>query len=200
MGSSVISWIVGGSLRMFYALVHYPRIDTKQINKFRQKYDPHAGLIGPHITFMFLVPESIGEALLINHIDDVLSKWQPFPIHLKGLQKAWDHWLFLILAEGNEDVIRLHRDLYTGILANYHRTDIEFIPHLGLGLFVRRDANYDIRNPREVSLDVERYASALREAQQLDLDYHCDVDRLHLVKINDDISKIDWSKEFPLPS
>ena|SRR6266850_1416382 len=185
---------------MFYALVHYPRIDTQQINEFRRRYDPHVDLIGPHITFVFLVPESIGEALLINHIDTVLSNWRPFPIHLKGLHKAWDHWLFLILAAGNEDVIHLHRDLYTGILAEYHRPDIEFIPHLGLGLFARRDANYDIRNPREVSLDVENYSRALREAQELDFDYHCVVDSLHLVKISDDISKIEWSKEFHLLS
>jgi 2'-5' RNA ligase len=185
---------------MFYALVHYPRIDTKQIDEFRRQYDPHVDLIGPHITVVFMVPASIGEAVLTNHIDNVLSNYRPFPIHLKGLRKAWDHWLFLTLAEGNEDVIRLHRDLYTGILAGYLRPDIEFIPHLGLGLFARRDANYDIRDPREVSLDVEGYASALGEAQQLDFDYHCLVDKLHLVRISDDISRIDWSKEFHLLS
>jgi 2'-5' RNA ligase len=185
---------------MFYALVHYPQIETKHINSFRQKYDPHADLIGPHITFMFLVPESIGEAALINHIDNILSRWRPFPVHLKGLHKSWDHWLFLILAEGKDDVILLHRDLYTGILAEYHRPDIGFIPHLGLGLFAKRESNYDIRDPREVSLDVESYSLALRDAQQLDFDYHCEVDRLHLVKISDDISEIEWSKEFRLRS
>jgi 2'-5' RNA ligase len=185
---------------MFYALVHYPQIDTKQINKFRQKYDPHVSFIEPHITFVFLVPESIGEAPLTNHIDVVLSKWQPFPIHLKGLQKSWDHWLFLILAEGNEEVTRVHRDLYTGILAEYHRPDIEFVPHLGLGLFASRDSNYDFRNPREVSLDAENYSRALHEAQGLDFDYHCVVDRLHLVRISNDISQIEWSKEFRLAS
>jgi len=183
---------------MFYALVHYPNIDIKLINEFRRKYDPHVALINPHITFVFLVPESVGEANLTSHIESVLNHWRPFPIHLKGLQKAWDHWLFLILAEGNENVIRLHRELYSGILAEYHRPDIEFVPHLGLGLFAQQDANYDIRNPREVPLDVERYSQALKEAQQLNLDYHCEVDRLHLVKITDNISRIEWSKEFPL--
>ena len=43
---------------MFYALVHYPNIDTRRINEFRRKYDPHFDLIEPHITFVFLVPES----------------------------------------------------------------------------------------------------------------------------------------------
>jgi 2'-5' RNA ligase len=183
---------------MFYALVHYPNIDIKRINEFRRKYDPHVALINPHITFVFLVPESVGEANLTSHIESVLNHWRPFPIQLKGLHTAWDHWLFLILAEGNENVIRLHRKLYSGILAEYHRPDIKFVPHLGLGLFARQDANYDIRNPQEVSLDVEKYSQALKEAQQLYLDYHCVIDRLHLVKISDDISRIVWSKEFPL--
>jgi hypothetical protein len=26
---------------MFYALAHYPQIDTELINDFRRKYDPH---------------------------------------------------------------------------------------------------------------------------------------------------------------
>lgn len=183
---------------MFYALVHYPNIDTRRINEFRRKFDPHFDLIEPHVTFVFLVPESVGEANLVSHLENVLRHWQPFPIHLKGLQKAWDHWLFLILAEGTDSITRLYRELFTGILASYRRADIEFVPHLGLGLFVRQDASYDIRNPQEVPLDVEKYSQALKEAQQLGLGYYCVIDRLHLVKISDDISRIVWSKEFPL--
>ena len=183
---------------MFYALVHYPNIDTRHIEEFRRKYDPHCDLIRPHTTFIFLVPESAGESNLISHIENILNHWSPFPIQLKGLYKSWDHWLFLTLAEGNENVIRLHRELYSGMLAAHHRSDIPFVPHLGLGLFARKDANYDIRDPRDVSLDVEDYAHALREAEQLNLDYSCVIDRLHLVKISDDISQIVWSKEFHL--
>lgn len=181
-----------------YALVHYPNIDTRLINEFRGKYDPHFDLIEPHVTLVFLVPESIGEANLVGHIEEVLRQWQPFSIHLQGLQKAWDPWLFLILAEGNDSVIRLHRELYTGPLASYRREDLEFVPHLGLGLFAQRDAGYDIRDPQEVPLDVEKYSQALSEAQQLGLDFRCIVDRLHLVKLSADISRIVWSKEFPL--
>ena len=183
---------------MFYALVHYPNIETSLINDFRCKYDPNKNLIEPHITFVFLVPESVGETSLVLHIESVLTNWRTFPIHLKGLQKAWEHWLFLILAEGNEEVIRLHRELYTGILAPYQRPDIEFVPHVGLGLFARKDANYDIRNPQQLSLDDEKYFQALEEAQRLALDYSCVIDKLHLVKISDDVSEIVWSREFVL--
>src|SRR6185295_1521659 len=121
--------------RVYYALVYYPDFDVRRIDDFRRKYDPHSTLINPHITFMFLVPEAVGEANLVRHIDKVLSGWHSFPVHLAGLEKSWDHWLFLLVAEGRESVTRLHRELYTGILAAYHRPDIEFVPHLGLGLF-----------------------------------------------------------------
>lgn len=183
---------------MFYALVHYPHIDTQPINDFRREFDPQADLIEPHITFMFLVPDSVGEQSLVDHIESVLSHWRPFPIHLKGLQKSWDHWLFLTLADGNANAARLHRELYTGILATYHRSDIEFVPHISLGLFTTPDSDYDIRNPHNAVLDDEKYSRALHQAEHLNLDYLCVVDRLHLVKLSDDVSEIASSREFPL--
>jgi len=46
---------------MFYALAHFPDIDTAKIDRLRKKYDPTYGLIGAHVTVVFLVPASIGE-------------------------------------------------------------------------------------------------------------------------------------------
>jgi hypothetical protein len=183
---------------MYYALVHYPHIDTDSINGFRRKYDPHFDLIQPHITFIFPVQETIGEQRLVDHVEKVLSKWEPYAIHLNGFCKSWDHWLFLILQQGNDQAIRLHDELYTGILTEYCREDIEFIPHLGLGQFTQLYANYDPLNPQQVEFDSERYEQALAEAEQLRFDYHCIVDRLTLVKITDDISRIVWDKEYSL--
>ena len=93
----------------------------------------HTLLSLTRILFVFLVPESVGEAISSAH-ESVLNHWQPFAIQLKGLHKAWDQWLFLILAEGNESVTRLHRELYSGIWR--HITDgYRIRPDLGLGLF-----------------------------------------------------------------
>jgi hypothetical protein len=75
-------------IRMIYALVHYPNIDIQKINQFRKKYDPQIDLIQPHITLMFPVPESIGESFLANHIENALSNWRAFPIHLQGILKS----------------------------------------------------------------------------------------------------------------
>lgn len=168
---------------MIYALIYYPEVDTRGIDQLREKYDPQAVWIGPHITLMFPVPESVGEDNLVNHLKEALSRWRPFPIHLRGLEKSWDDYLFLLVQEGGENVARLHDTIYTGVLAGHRNQDVAFIPHLTLGVF---------------SKDAGAYARALEEARRLDLDYRCVVDKLHLVKVNDERSRIVWSREFPL--
>lgn len=58
---------------MIYALVHYPNIDAQRVNQLRMKYDPQFELIGPHITLMFPVPDSIDEDGLVSHLESILS-------------------------------------------------------------------------------------------------------------------------------
>lgn len=53
---------------MFYAVVYYPNIDTRLINEFRRKFDPHFNLIEPHVILVFLVRESVGETNLVSHL------------------------------------------------------------------------------------------------------------------------------------
>jgi 2'-5' RNA ligase len=168
---------------MIYALVHYPNVDTKDINQLRMKYDPQVELIGPHITLMFPVSESIGEENLVHHLENVLNSWQSFPIHLQRFQISSDDHLFLLLQEGNANIIRLHGEIYTGILADYRREDIPFIPHLTLGV-LNKDSNEHDR--------------VLIEAKHLGIHYYCVLDKLRLAKVNDDRSKIVWGKEFSL--
>ncbi|MHC5769975.1 MAG: 2'-5' RNA ligase family protein [Nostoc sp.] len=168
---------------MSYALGHYPNINTEDINKIRQKYDPQVYLIEPHITLVFPVIESINEKNLILHIDSILSKWKIFPICLKGLQKSWDEYIFLMIEEGKADMIELHNELYTDILAEYCRDNLQFVPHLTLGICRK---------------DTDQFLQLLKEAQQLDLNYRCFVDKVHLINIGDKKRSIIWSKEFVL--
>ena len=168
---------------MAYALVHYPSIDVRRIQLLRKKYDPQAELIGPHLTLMFPVPEAVGEDNLVRHLHGVLCSFRPFPIRLRGFQKSWDGYLFLLVQEGCAEMTALHGRIYTGPLAEYREEGVPFIPHLTLGAF---------------GDDEERYAAALEEAERLDLDYRSVLDRLHLVKVTDERTRILWSKEFSL--
>jgi 2'-5' RNA ligase len=166
---------------MLYALVHYPAVELRHINLLRSKYDPQFHLIAPHITIMFPTPESFDGRNLVSHIESILRRWESFPICLKGFQQSWDEYLFLLLNKGEQDVIRLHEEIYTGLLSEFRNEVRPFIPHLTLGVFTGKN---------------EEYAQALKEAERLNLDYECMLDRLHLIKVNDERSQIVWSKEF----
>ncbi|MEH2062920.1 MAG: 2'-5' RNA ligase family protein [Nostoc sp.] len=168
---------------MSYALVHYPNINTEDINQIRQKYDPQVDLIDPHITLVFPTIESINKKNLILHIDSILSKWKIFSICLKGLQKSWDEYMFLMVEEGKVDMVKLHNELYTGILAEYFRENLPFVPHLTLGKFTK---------------DTDKFLQVLEEVQHLDLNYRCFIDKVNLINIDDKQRSIIWSKEFVL--
>jgi len=183
---------------MYYGLVHYPDVDRALIDRIRREYDPTVDLIEPHLTVMFLVPDTVGEQELTVHIESVLEHWEPFPIRLHGFRKSSDHWLLLVLEDGNASVVKLFSDIYTGILAKFRRDDIEFIPHVSLGLFVKRPEQYDFKDPQELEFDEPSCQKAVEEAEALGMDFRCTVDRLHLVKFTDDVSRIVSSQEFLL--
>jgi 2'-5' RNA ligase len=167
---------------MVYALVHYPAIDTQHIDELRRKYDPQFDLIAPHLTIVFPLPDEIDEARLVSHIGNVLGGWKRFRIRLRGLAQSRDNYLYLLTEQGSSEVIRLHNELYTGLLASYHRKDLPYVPHVTLGSFG----------------DADRCSQALREAQQNTLEYQCILDRLNIVKVGDSGLHILTSKEFLL--
>ncbi|MFN8474891.1 MAG: 2'-5' RNA ligase family protein [Anaerolineae bacterium] len=182
---------------MYHALVHFPAIDTARIDAFAAKYNPWPTL-PPHFTLIYPVPEDVGEAELAAHVGNVLRGWRPFPIHIAGFHLSWDYWLFLTLQEGRKEMVRLHDALYDGPPAPYRIPDIEFVPHISLGLFARRPETYDPFAPEKLELDGEHYAAARREAEALNLDYHTVLDRLTLLRLNRDLSQIEPVREFAL--
>jgi 2'-5' RNA ligase len=176
---------------MLYALVFRPKIDTSKIDEFRQKYDPHVDLIQPHITLVFPINDkNIDKTVLKNHTKDVLKGEKAFKLHLQGLDKSWDHWLNLILKEGNDEVIALHDKLYTGILAPFFRKDLGYIPHIGIGLFVAENSGYKVTDPTLQILDENKYKIALQEAESLDFDYWTELDNFELITLDDNATKI----------
>ena len=183
---------------LFYGLAHFPDIDTAKIDRIRKKCDPTFELIEAHITVVFPVPASIGEKNITRHIERKLEGWSGFEIHLSGFVRSWDNWLFLVLKEGNDQVIRLHGELYQGLLEPYLGKDIEFIPHLALGLFIKDISDYQLKAPGKLPFDEKAYNSALEEAKSLELDYRCVFNKLHLVEINDDFTRFNLIREFEL--
>ncbi|HEY9115713.1 MAG TPA: 2'-5' RNA ligase family protein [Bacteroidales bacterium] len=178
---------------MYYALLYYPRILNDGFHAFRNKYEPYAKLLAEHIPFVYPVPEKIGWKALENHIWKVLSHWEPFFIHISGHQLTWDNWLIMTVKEGEENIYKLHDELYTGILTPHLRVDLPYIPHIAMGLFSKE--NYDTDNPTfQSTLDENKYQKALSEVEEMQMDFWRTIESLTLVKVNEHYTKC-WDIE-----
>ena len=183
---------------MYYCLVYYLHDNIDKINKVRVKYDPTFDVVDPHLTIIFPLPSSIGKNLFIKYIENILKKWKPIKIQFGGFRKSWDHWLFLTLLSGESEIIRLSDELYSGLIAEYRRNDIEYIPHVALGLFLENQSQYDLKNPEELTFDEKTYRLAKSESEALELNFQCTIDVIDLLELNSDFTEIKTIKKFTL--
>lgn len=165
---------------MYYALVYYLKSYPQELVAFRQKYDPRTAITAPHLTFVFPVIANIHEATLIEHISQILAHCKPISITLRGITKAWDDYVFLMVADGTQQVIELHDQLYTGILATELRKDLPYVPHVTIG-------------------QVEVGATEpIEEAKALNLHIELNINKLHLIRCVNDSTPHEWEKIFEL--
>jgi 2''-5'' RNA ligase len=119
----------------------FPKFDNGQIiDKIREQYDPLANHVRPHITLVFPFDSDIQTMELREHISYVLAEIRPFEIILNRITPTnnFGKYLFLNIQKGNDEIIELHKRLYTGILQNYYPEWLKgriFLPHMTVGSF-----------------------------------------------------------------
>lgn len=176
-----------------------PWLPEEPIASFRRTYDPTANVVDPHITLVFPIPTSeIDRDPFREHVRTVVSRTASFDIRLNAFEKSWDHWLFLVVTEGRDQVIELHDELYTGMLSPFLWTEQPFLPHVGLGLFVERGDDQDLHLARPRALDRARYQQGLREAQALDFDFTGPLERVRIFEIDEDLTYVTRLEEVRL--
>jgi 2'-5' RNA ligase len=93
--------------------------------------------LAPHFTVVF--PQgSIPQKQLVPHVQAIAANHAPIPFVIRRVEAVTDkvspnYYLFLVPDEGFEQVMQLHDDLYSGLLAHELRADIPFLPHITLG-------------------------------------------------------------------
>lgn len=126
---------------MSYLVIAYPELvaaDFNRIQSFRNSHDRlYFSLVEPHITFVFPV-DGIDEDVFVSEIIRKANKVPSFFFELKCATVNKDafkeiYHTFLVPDEGYGKIVRLHDQLYSDKLQKYHRFDIDFIPHLGVG-------------------------------------------------------------------
>lgn len=108
------------------------------IDEIREKYDPLASHVRPHITLIFPFKSNIESNQLKRHLEEVLPSINPFPLTLKGITpvKSFGNYLFLNIENGKNEIIEIHRKLYTGILEQYFPQWLKmgsYNPHMTVG-------------------------------------------------------------------
>jgi 2'-5' RNA ligase len=107
-----------------------PEVDAG-LADVRRRFDPQFELVPSHMTLIF--PERVGFDVLLRHVNAIARVYRPFQVRLAGFAGGENAWLFARVTGGNDNLIALHDDLYTGVLAAaLDRTSI-YVPHVTVG-------------------------------------------------------------------
>lgn len=117
------------------AIILFPSFDNINIIKsIREKYDPLANCIAPHITIVFPFDSDISNEDLRLHFNKALKGIKKFNVQLKDFTGDFrDGYLFLNVKKGNDNIIELHDKLYSEILESFLFRKVTYCPHLTVG-------------------------------------------------------------------
>lgn len=114
----------------------FPDFDNMEvINRIREKYDPLAKLVNPHITIVFSFKSEISNEELSHILDKRLYGIKPFEIELQGISKCKDrfgNYLFLDIIKGKENIIEIHNNLYRNEFKTFD-LGLDYLPHITVG-------------------------------------------------------------------
>lgn len=135
-------------------IIIFPQLENINIiNEIREKYDPLANHVRPHITLVFTFESSLTSIKIKEHLKKVLDGTRRFRLTLQEIIKIDNPlglYLFLDIKQGNEQIKELSKKLYTGILQNYKPNWLNekiFMPHLTIGSFTsKEDLNIAFKN------------------------------------------------------
>ena len=114
----------------------FPEFENiRLIDDIRQKYDPLASLVRPHITIVFPFELEMSNEELSQILDTRLEKIKPFAIELQGFSKGvsqFGNYLLLNLTKGQDIIRHMHDILYNN---EFKACDLglEYIPHITVG-------------------------------------------------------------------
>lgn len=125
---------------MFTLIAPVPLALATAINPLRQKYDPLANALPPHISILSPFEFSDLPQILYNHLRDVGETFAPIKVSITGWDsyRHIDYQLRLPVLAGKEELIDLHENLLTGALKYCPGQDKDYSPHIILGKFAHQ--------------------------------------------------------------
>lgn len=114
----------------------FPEFENSHIiDSIRQKYDPLAGLIRPHVTIVFPFEAEFDNGTIERILERRLSEIKPFELRVKGVstQKSqFGNSLLLDVTKGADEIRKMHDILYANEFSDYD-SGFEYVPHITVG-------------------------------------------------------------------
>lgn len=144
-------------------VVAFPRIADEDawqdVVSVRERFDPLALLVPPHLTLVFPFEDTLSDAALEVHVRGVLRGFHRFAVTFRDITAHENEYLFLNVKRGNDTLVALHDALYTGPLARHLLRAHTYVPHVTVGrlpahqLAAALDATSAITRTHEAIID-----------------------------------------------
>ena len=133
----------------------FPEFENMEIiDEIREKYDPLAQLVRPHITLVFPFENQMSNNDIANILAERLKNIHPFELVLNGVSKQEDrfgNYLFLDVKEGNTEICTIHNILYENEFRT-HNLGLGYKPHMTVGkLQTVEELNDAYENVKEIN-------------------------------------------------
>jgi 2'-5' RNA ligase len=162
------------TLMVTRAVVAFPQIERGEvIQRLRERYDPLAASIAPHLTLVFPFESALTTDELAEHVSKAVVGFEPFRVRLQGITGQEGEYLFLNVKRGNDQLIELHDRLYNGPLAPFLRPEFTYTPHLTVG-----------RLP-----DSDTFRAALDDARQITMAFEATIAEITLYRIEPGLAR-----------
>lgn len=123
---------------MLRTIMIFPQFENIEIiDAIREKYDPLAKLVRPHITLVFPFDSEITNEELEKVLESCLDDIKSFPIALCGFSKEEDQfgrYLFLDMIKGKDVIELIHNKLYAQKFKAFD-LGVQYVPHITVGKF-----------------------------------------------------------------
>ncbi|MFZ6624199.1 2'-5' RNA ligase family protein [Vagococcus fluvialis] len=100
------------------------------IESIRKKYDPLYNKVPPHITLVFPFETNIENNIIINHIESSFKHFQIVHFSLDSFSYLKNGYVFWNVIEGRDYLMKMNKQLYSGILAPFKHKTIQYNPHI----------------------------------------------------------------------
>lgn len=115
-------------------IVVYPRFDNGELlHEVRERFDPRAQIVAPHITLVYPFVTELSDASIIQVIEETVRTSAPFRVLFRDITGFAERFLLLNVKAGNDRIVLLHDKLYHSALQTAFNPRYTFFPHMVIG-------------------------------------------------------------------